>query len=718
MYSEYLVTGGAGALGKLIIGMLLEQGAKVRILMSEKADVSDYLDTDLKICYGISTDKESMMDFFDLEDPRHSVLIHADEYISMSPESNLIMRRVNVTGAQNIVDMCLKRKVGRLVFLGSAYALDSSVKGEGVSIHFDRNKAEGDYAKTKAEAAAYILEKVALNRLNAVMVLPTFIIGPGYSQDYEINKILNSYLKGVHPVKGGGHAFVDVRDVANAMVALTDQGEPGSGYIISGEYKTSMEFFEKVNEVEGIEAPIKTASRFLMSKPLSKFVDAYYRRTHKDNPKHVYALFQDNQEKKYEGTGAMYMNDGNVDFSQSISDSIDYLKTGNMPELSMADIAADTAAGPAERGSATAAIVAARKAKEAAREAKEEAKDNAAEKAEEATENKYTASRRTFFTKGVAEGKVEVNKEEEVKETAEEEKVPEDETVKDETAEEAAEVTAEETVEEVAEEVTEEVAEETAEETVEEAVEEVVEELAEETEETLEEVSSEAEEAAEEVAEEAEEEAEAAAEKLEDTEEIVESVEEAEETAEEQAEEIIGSAGEVAVEPAAEITEEVIEETEEVLEEPADAAEELTEAAEEATEDIVEEATEEVAETEEVIVEAEEAAEEAVEELTEETAEQIEDSVEVITEEVTEEIIEDVTVDAADEAVEAAALETEEIIEIEDEAAESEDDVVEVSGSLPTLNRPIWETMPPIEDPDDLLLDLEDLDDLGGEDKP
>ena len=271
MYSEYLVTGGAGALGKLIIGMLLEQGAKVRILMSEKADVSDYLDANLKICYGISTDKESMMDFFDLEDPRHSVLIHADEYISMSPESNLIMRRVNVTGAQNIVDMCLKRKVGRLVFLGSAYALDSSVKGEGVSIHFDRNKAEGDYAKTKAEAAAYILEKVALNRLNAVMVLPTFIIGPGYSQDYEINKILNSYLKGVHPVKGGGHAFVDVRDVANAMVALTEEGEPGSGYIISGEYKTSMEFFEKVNEVEGIDAPIKTASRFLMSRPLSKF---------------------------------------------------------------------------------------------------------------------------------------------------------------------------------------------------------------------------------------------------------------------------------------------------------------------------------------------------------------------------------------------------------------------------------------------------------------
>lgn len=698
MYSEYLVTGGAGALGKLIIGMLLEQGAKVRILMSEKADVSDYLDANLKICYGISTDKESMMDFFDLEDPRHSVLIHADEYISMSPESNLIMRRVNVTGAQNIVDMCLKRKVGRLVFLGSAYALDSSVKGEGVSIHFDRNKAEGDYAKTKAEAAAYILEKVALNRLNAVMVLPTFIIGPGYSQDYEINKILNSYLKGVHPVKGGGHAFVDVRDVANAMVALTEEGEPGSGYIISGEYKTSMEFFEKVNEVEGIDAPIKTASRFLMSRPLSKFVDAYYRRTHKDNPKHVYALFQDNQEKKYDGTGAMYMNDGNVDFSQSISDSIDFLKTGTMPELSMADIAADTAAGPAERGSATAAIVAARKASEAAKEAKaEEAKaDDKKEEAEEEVKvNRFTASRTTFFTKGVAEGKVEIKKEEE-KEESEEGKIPEDETV-------------EEEVLEVAEEVTEEVPAETVEEVVSEA-EETAEEAVEETEEAAEEIIAEAEEDVEETVEEI-------------TEEIAEEVS-VEETAEETVEEIIEEAEETAVSELTEeaedaagfVVEEVAEETvedmaEEILEETSDEVKgEIDETLDEISDEValevdeenviideeIEEAADAVSETEEVIEDAVEGTFEA-EEITE------------VIEEVSDEIvIEEETEDTGSEDIEISPEE-----EVLEEISEGETD----PDTLPTMTRPIWETMPPIEDPDELLLDLDDLDNFGGEDK-
>ncbi len=301
MANKYLVTGGAGPLGKLIISMLLEQGKDVRILMSELADVSEYKEKNIEICYGISTDKDTLKEFFTVEDPRHSVLIHADEYISLSDKTNLNMRRVNVAGTENIIDMCIKRKIGRIVYLGSAYALNPDVQGEQMTIHFDRNKVEGEYAKTKAEAAAFIMEKVTLNRLNAVLVLPTFIIGPGYAEDHDINKILKAYLKnGVNPIKeGGGHAFVDVRDVATAMIALVDKGEAGSGYIVSGAYRTSDEFFQDVNEIKGIDQPRKMTPKWVMKKSLSKFVDTYYKITHKENPKNVYALFQDNPQIMY-----------------------------------------------------------------------------------------------------------------------------------------------------------------------------------------------------------------------------------------------------------------------------------------------------------------------------------------------------------------------------------------------------------------------------------
>ena len=332
MAVKYLVSGGEGALGKTVISMLLQRGEKVRILMSELSDTRIYRNNpNIEICYGISTDKDSMREFFELDDPRNAVLFHTDEYVSLSDSTNLTMRRVNVIGAENIVDMCLKRKVGKLVYLSSAYALNPEVSGDSITIHFDRNKVAGEYAKSKAEAAAYVMEKVALNRLNAVMVLPTFIIGPGYSQDYEINKVLNSYLNnGTIPPKGGGRAFVDVRDVANAMLTLADKGEPGAGYIVSGDYKTSDEFFKDVNDIQGIEAPVKTASKLVMSKSLAKLVDFYYKITHKENPREAYTLFSENPDARFEDNSKGILPETTISFKESLNDTIKGAQQGGI----------------------------------------------------------------------------------------------------------------------------------------------------------------------------------------------------------------------------------------------------------------------------------------------------------------------------------------------------------------------------------------------------
>lgn len=325
MSVKYLVSGGEGALGKIIVSLLLERGEKVRVLASELSDISIYRgNPNIEIKYGISTDKDSMKEFFDLEDPRSAILFHTDEYISLTDKTNLTMRRVNVIGAENVADMCLKRKSGKLVYLSSAYAINPESVPDGLKMNFNRNQVDGEYAKSKADAAAYIMERVTLNRLNAVMVLPTFIIGPGYSEDYEINKIITSYLKnGTRPPKEGGHAFVDVRDVANAMLALADKTvEPGSGYIISGEHKTSSQFFADINETQGIDAPVKTASKFVMSESMKKFVDFYFKITHKENPREVYTLFRDNPETKFSSNSEGVIPESTIDFKSSLSDTI------------------------------------------------------------------------------------------------------------------------------------------------------------------------------------------------------------------------------------------------------------------------------------------------------------------------------------------------------------------------------------------------------------
>ena len=363
MSVKYLVSGGEGALGKIIVSLLLERGEKVRVLASELSDTSIYRgNPNIEIKYGISTDKDSMKEFFDLEDPRSAILFHTDEYISLTDKTNLTMRRVNVIGAENVADMCLKRKIGKLVYLSSAYAINPEAVPDGLKMNFNRNQVDGEYAKSKADAAAYIMERVTLNRLNAVMVLPTFIIGPGYSEDYEINKIISSYLKnGTRPPKEGGHAFVDVRDVANAMLALADKTvEPGSGYIISGEHKTSSQFFADINETQGIDAPVKTASKFVMSESMKKFVDFYFRITHKENPREVYTLFRDNPETKFSSNSEGVIPESTIDFKSSLSDTISGVsgisqvaKTGGAdPKMSAVAMAARIKNDPAAKDSA------------------------------------------------------------------------------------------------------------------------------------------------------------------------------------------------------------------------------------------------------------------------------------------------------------------------------------------------------------------------------
>ena len=363
MSVKYLVSGGEGALGKIIVSMLLERGEKVRVLASELSDISIYKgNPNIEIKYGISTDKDSMKEFFDLDEPRSAILFHTDEYISLTDKTNLTMRRVNVIGAENIADMCLKRKIGKLVYLSSAYAINPTAVPDGLKMNFNRNLVDGEYAKSKADAAAYIMERVTLNRLNAVMVLPTFIIGPGYSEDYEINKIITSYLKnGTLPPKEGGHAFVDVRDVANAMLALADKSiEPGSGYIISGEYKTSSEFFADINETQGIDAPVKTASKFVMSESMAKFVNFYYKITHKENPREVYTLFRDNPETKFSDNSEGVIPESTIDFKSSLSDTISGVSgtsqvaksAGSEPKMSAVAMSAKLKNSPSEASEA------------------------------------------------------------------------------------------------------------------------------------------------------------------------------------------------------------------------------------------------------------------------------------------------------------------------------------------------------------------------------
>ena len=58
-----------------------------------------------------------------------------------------------------------------------------------------------------------------------------------------------SFLAGKLPLAvRGGYDFVDVRDVANGLLACSESGEPGKGYILSGHHVTIRKMLQLVGK--------------------------------------------------------------------------------------------------------------------------------------------------------------------------------------------------------------------------------------------------------------------------------------------------------------------------------------------------------------------------------------------------------------------------------------------------------------------------------------
>lgn len=321
MYKQYLITGATTQLGKHIVQLLLSSGENVRILVHP--DDETEFDERIEVARGDTFDKDSMKEFFNVAEPRQSVLIHAEELVEINDRTNLTMRRVNVAGAINVTDSCIKNKIGRMVYIGTAYSLDPTQIQTSSSLHFDRNRVVGDYAKTKAEAAAYIMERVSMNKFNAVLVLPTFIIGPDTSEKSDVYKVLDAYINHDIPPVEGAHSFVDVRDVALSTLAIANQGEMGCGYFVTGNHKNSIEFFHEACEVSGVNKEVKQMARWAQSARFARVVDTFYKISKKDNPKEVYSLFRNMPDADYENTAYQLMPNAEVtDLRDSLRETV------------------------------------------------------------------------------------------------------------------------------------------------------------------------------------------------------------------------------------------------------------------------------------------------------------------------------------------------------------------------------------------------------------
>ena len=203
-----LVTGGTGFLGKSVVRSLAKDGVDIVCVTRKKS--LDNSPGNIKYVTGSLEDKESVERYFE----GVNVCIHlAAETQSVSKRLNY---ESNVTATKNVVELCKKNRVKKIIFTSSVNA---------------QMEHPGPYGKTKLIAENVVKE----SGLRYIILVPDLIYGKG---DRGLTKTVGM-IKGlpVIPIIGSGNSIIQpvyVEDAAAAVVSAAKSGMHNKIYYIGG----------------------------------------------------------------------------------------------------------------------------------------------------------------------------------------------------------------------------------------------------------------------------------------------------------------------------------------------------------------------------------------------------------------------------------------------------------------------------------------------------
>lgn len=274
----YLVTGAMGHLGNTIIQQLTKRNCQIRGLALAGDHSVSFSDPKVEIVRGNICEPESLQAFFDNPENLDLIVIHTAGIVSITSKYQQRVYDVNVTGTKNILDLCKKHHVKKLIHVSSVHAIPEKSNGQVISEvnHFNPDDVRGLYAKTKAEASQLVLDASAKG-LDACIVHPSGIIGPGDWGHGHLTQMIIDYLDGrLVACVNGGYDFVDVRDVAAGTIDCADKGISGECYILSNRFCPVRDVLRTLHEITG-KKEIKMILPTWLAKATAPLAERYYK---------------------------------------------------------------------------------------------------------------------------------------------------------------------------------------------------------------------------------------------------------------------------------------------------------------------------------------------------------------------------------------------------------------------------------------------------------
>ena len=233
---KVLIIGGSGFLGIHLAEQLVKKGYKINILDIKKPK---NLGKNIKFFYGDMTKTKDL--FRAIKNCKIVFHLGGISDIKYSIKNPFKTIKTNILGTMNILDICLKNKIKKLIFASSIYV----------------KSTQGGFYKVSKQCSESIIKEYSKRfGIKYCIIRYGSVYGPGSSVNNGITKILNSYIntKKFHydgTIKAK-RRFIFVKDAINATIKTVDKKFNNKIVLITGSK------LMKINDV------MKVISKILM----------------------------------------------------------------------------------------------------------------------------------------------------------------------------------------------------------------------------------------------------------------------------------------------------------------------------------------------------------------------------------------------------------------------------------------------------------------------
>ncbi|KJD33839.1 NAD-dependent epimerase [Tamlana nanhaiensis] len=269
-----LVTGGTGLVGAHLLFKLVNTNQNVRAIYRNerkfgnvKSVFSCYTNDVETLFNKIDWVEADILDIPALSEAFKGVtkVYHCAAFVSFEPDKYGVLKKTNVEGTANIVNLALQHQIEKLCYVSSIATLGDELNNKPITeaTIYNPESDNSVYAITKYGGEMEVW-RATQEGLNAVIVNPGLILGPGIWR-YGTGNFFKRAQKGIAYYTSGTVGLVFVNDVVTVMLQLMESTITNERFVLVAENWRYKNFLQALATSVNGKLPEKMAKPWLLN---------------------------------------------------------------------------------------------------------------------------------------------------------------------------------------------------------------------------------------------------------------------------------------------------------------------------------------------------------------------------------------------------------------------------------------------------------------------